>query len=257
MGNETSKVLTMGAVAVVLLMAWQMRSHPVGNVKLPEDLEPVQRLQRVPSSQGPAVTKAGAPKSEKEELVQKIQSFNDCYASEKCAFPQTDPKSYEHGVGQAIRDALEEYRVKYGKDSKNTGEMTKLAQQFMPSTDEFVQEQALEMFTALPPSSENLQAITEALRDTSDPLLVDQAMNEMKRYIGTADEVRVHEYLRELLGRGGVFSSEAAAKRILSFINQNSYAGYEGLAQSLPSNSTTAQNLRTALEEYRRLQTGG
>lgn len=258
MKNETTKSLSIGAIAVVLLMAWQMRSHPAGTVKLPEDLEPVQKLQREPSSHDSAqkVPKEKAPDS-KNSLVQAIRVTKECYASEKCDFPQTDPKSYEIAIGQSLKFLLTEYRTKYGTDPNNFGEMQELAGEFIKSSDEYVQEQALEMFSALPVSSENLEVITQALGDTTDPLLVEQTMNEMKRYMGTPEEVQVHAYLRGLLGEGAMFSSEAAAKKILSFINTRSYPGYEGLARSLPPNSTVGQNLRTALDEFRRLQTGG
>lgn len=259
MKNENSKSLTIGAVAVVLLMAWQMRSHPVGTVKLPEDFEPVQKLQRQPSSQPESQEPAKKPKSvsDKEVLLQTIRTTKECYASEKCDFPQTDPKSYELAVGQALKGLLIEYRTKFATDLKNSAETQALALEYMKSQDEYLQEQALSMFSSLPTSSENLEAITTGLADTTDPLLVDQAMGEMKRYMGTSDEAQVHNYLRDLLGRGGVFSSEAAAKKILSFINSQSYGGYDGLARSLPSNSTVGQNLRTALDEYLRLQSGG
>jgi hypothetical protein len=259
MRNENSKSLTIGAIAVALLMAWQMRSHPVGTVKLPEDFEPVQKHQRQPSSKPDGEQPTVKPRSvsDKESLLQAIRATKECYASEKCDFPQTDPKSYEIAVGQALKGLLSDYRTKFGSDLKNAAETQALALEYIKSQDEFLQEQALSMFSSLPISSENIEAITAGLADTTDPLLVDQAMNEMKRYIGTSDEAQVHNYLRELLGRGGVFSSEAAAKKILSFINSQSYGGYEGLARTLPSDSTVGQNLRTALDEYLRLQSGG
>jgi len=258
MKNETTRSLTIGAIAVVLLMALQMRSHPAGTVSLPEDLEPVQKLQRQPNSSKSLQAESDENKSDsKQSLVQAIRSTKECYASEKCDFPQTDSKSYEIAVGQSLKSLLADYRAKYGTDPKNHPEMQGLARDFIQSPDEYVQEQALEMFSVLPPSSENLESITQAMGDTTDPLLVDQTMDEMKRYMGTSEEAQVHMYLRGLLGDGAVFSSEAAAKRILSFINTGSYPGYEGLARTLPANSTVGQNLRTALDEYRRLQTGG
>lgn len=258
MKKESSKSLTIGAISVVLLMAWQMRTRPAGTVSLPEDLEPVQKMQRQPSSQ-PKNPETPKPKSvtDREALLQAIRETKECYATEKCDYPHTDPKSYEIAVGQTLKGLLNDYRTKYGVDPKNSGEMQILALEFINSDDEYVQEQALNMFSALPPSSENLQAIVQAMGDTTDPLLVDQAMNEMKRYMGTSEEATVHAYLRDLLGQGSVFSSETAAKKILSFINSQSYPGYEGLVRGMPSNSTTAQSLRTALDEYRRLQTGG
>ncbi len=260
MKKDSSKSLTIGAIAVVLFMAWQMHTRPAGTVILPEDIEPVQKMRRQPSSQpkNPETPKP-KPKSvrDREALLQAIREAKECYATGKCDHPDTDPKSYGLSVGKTIKNLLGDYRTKYGVDPKNFGEMQALALEFINSDDEFVQEQALNMFSALPPSSGNLQAIVQAMGDTTDPLLVDQTMKEMKRYMGTAEEPTVHAYLRELLGQGSVFSSEAAAKKILSFITSQSYPGYESLARGLPSDSTMAQSLRTALDEFLRLQTGG
>jgi len=259
--NENSRILSIGAIAIVLMMAWQMRTRPAGSVTLPESLEPVQKLQRLPSSATPAEGSVPSAKKNqgdsKEALLQALRATKECYASETCDFPQTDPKSYEIAVGQTLKGLLTDYRTQFGTDPANFAEMQSLALEYIQSTDEYLQDEALTMFAALPTSSENLQAITEGLNGTTDALLVEQAMNEMKRYLGTSDEPVVHEYLRELLGQGGVFPSEAAAKRILSFINAKSFSDYERLARLLPDNATVGQDLRTALDEYRRLQSGG
>lgn len=260
MGVEKSKSLQLAAIAVALFMAWQMSSRPVGTVSLPEETSLASTAAApTPTVAGPAVPGGSLQKKtdDKEALLQVLQQLKACYASEQCPFPHSDPKSYDLAVGQELKSLLAEYREQYGKDPQNFAEMKALAHEFILSSDEFVQEQALEMFSALPPSQENLVALTQALKDSTDPLLVEQAMQEMRRYLGGSDEALVHDYLRELLGQGGVFASEAAAKKILSFINSRSYSAYEGMSRRLPPGSAAGQNLRMALEEYRRLQSGG
>jgi hypothetical protein len=260
MSSENSKALILGSIAVTAVLAWQMNTHSPFASTLPEAEEEA----AVFSSQSPvAAPTAVVPAAflrepnGKAELMRAIHAANECYTSESCDFPMTDPKSYEISVGQHLKELLGEYRNQYGKDPKNRAEAEILARKFIRSADEFVQEISLEMLSDLPPSSENLQALTEALNGTSDPLLVEQAMDEMKRYLGTAEESQVHAFLRDLLDRGGVFSSEKAVQRILSFINPQSFPTYDNLARSLPINSTVAKDLRTALDEYRRLQSGG
>jgi hypothetical protein len=268
MSSENSKALILGSIAVTMLLAWQMKSHSSFASKLPEmDQTAFMGNRRLPaattkSTATAVVTTSDAATSyrdpnSKAELVSAIHAANECYASEICDFPNTDPKSYELSVGQNLKNLLSEYRNKFGRDPRNRAETESLAREFIRSGDEYVQETSLQMFSDSPPSAVNLQVLTEALKGTSDPLLVDQAMNELKRYLGTSEEHQVHEFLGELLGQGGVFSSEKAAQKILLFINPQSFSTYDNLARSLPSTSKVASDLRTALDEYRRLQTGG
>jgi hypothetical protein len=198
----------------------------------------------------------GSP-SRKDELVKLIHETKECYASETCDFPNTDPKSYEIAIGQKIKELLKVYQSEFSKDAKYKTDTEKLAREFITLDDQFVQEVSLELLSDVAPSEENLKALAEGLNGTLDPLLVEQAMNEMKRYLGTNEEPQVHEFLQELLGNGSVFSSEKAVQGIFPFINPQSFPAYDKVARSLPPESSVGRDLRALLEEYRRQQAGG
>jgi hypothetical protein len=263
MSSSKKKVIVTGSLVAVALLGWKMKSQE----RAPHEISLLQEEAVVADeSRKPASVKAALPTAdrtpaealgEKEMLVKSLHTMKACYASESCDFPHTDPKSYDIAVGQRIKDLLLEYRDKYGKDASNRTEAESLSREFVASDDGYVQEASLDLLADLPPSAENLKALTEALDGTSDVNLVEQAMKEFERYMGTPDEPMVHQYLEGLIANGGVFASEQAAKSIFHFINPRSYAGYSRVAAGMPANSTAGKDLRTLLEEYSRLQTGG
>lgn len=187
-------------------------------------------------------------------LLSEIQRINHCYEPEVCDFPQTDPKSYSFAVGKRIVTLLKEFSTQYGSTSPDV--LVRLARQFVHSEDGFVQEVALNIFHALPPTQENLVAITEGIENSTNPLIVDQAMREMQRYLGGDGEQVVHNALGKIMATGPHFSSQTVATGILPFINDSSYPEYQRTARALNKDTTTAQRLRSALDEYHRLKTG-
>ncbi|WP_413287852.1 hypothetical protein [Bdellovibrio sp. HCB337] len=259
MDSLKSKAFIVGTVILAALSLWQMKSVRKADRVSSKTTKPVSENMRAPANtQTPQKpTTATVNPTDKDSLLQALKDTKACYGNEACDFPQTDPKSYEIAVGQKLHGLLKTYRAAYAKDPANLAQTEALAREYIESTDEFVQESALELMTDLPPSEENLKALTESLTNTSDPLLVEQAMNEMKRYMGTSSEYVVHHYLTELLGRGAVFSSEQAVRGLFGFINANSYQTYADLVRTLPVGSSVGRDLRALLEEYRRQQTGG
>lgn len=259
MDSFKSKAFIIGSILLAALSLWQMKSVRKADRISQKTTKSVSENTRTPAntqaSQNAVV--AGTPPNDKEALLLAIKETKACYESETCDFPQTDPRSYELAVGKKMQELLKAYRTNFAKDPSNRQLTATLAREYIESTDEFVQEAAMELMSELPPSEENLKALTESLTNTSDPLLVEQAMSEMKRYMGTSSEILVHQYLADLLGRGAVFSSEKAVRGLFGFINSNSYPTYSELARTLPAGSSVGRDLRALLEEYRRQQTGG
>lgn len=259
MNFQNSKTVIMGALILAVGLFWQLKS--TRPIKKPPSAEETLPAAREPAAQGKESLNETANVSKtihgKDELVKLIYETKECYASESCDFPHSDPKSYEIATGKKLKDLLKAYRSKFAKDVKNKSETESLAREFMAVDDQFVQEVSLEMLSDVAPSSENLKVLTESLQGTLDPLLVEQAMNEMKRYIGTSEEPQVHRFLQDLLGQGAVFSSEKAVQGIFPFINPQSYPSYDKVARSLPADSSVGKDLRALLEEYRRMRTGG
>lgn len=262
MESLKSKFFIIISLVLAALSLWQIKSVQKEDRSPLKSANPVPQEERQPAGteinkKNPPSGSSGAILTNQDTLIQALRETKECYHSESCDFPQTDPKSYDLAVGQKLKDLLKSYRVSFAKDPRNQAQTESIAREYITSEDEFVQEVALEMMSELPPSEENLKLITESLHNTTDPLLVEQAMNEMKRHLGTEHEPLVHQYLKDLVGRGAVFSSEQAVRGMFAFINAKSFPAYAELARSLPASSSVGRDLKALLEEYQRQQTGG
>lgn len=213
---------------------------------------------RAPASSPPAAPKASIPApAPKSGLLQALRETKSCLDSEKCDFPQADPRSYSFAVGRRIAEQLSELGAAYTNDPMLENEAAEAAREFMLMPDGFVQEQAMLLMGQLPPSSANVDAMIEGLAHSPDPLLVEQAMREWERYLGTAEEARIQDFLADFIAHGGQFSSEKASEMILAFLNERSLPTFEEKLASMIPESTPARHLRAALEQYRLQRQGG
>jgi hypothetical protein len=159
-------------------------------------------------------------------------------------------------VGQAIRAELVALLAAQEQDSRLAPEAEAIARAQMGSLDAHVQAAALALLTRFPPSAENLSAIRSGLQNSPDALLIEQAMPELERYLGTPWEEELHALLTELVRSGAHFSSQAAAERILPFLRTGRADQYQKVLEALPTQSKAAQLLRAALAEWERIEGG-
>jgi hypothetical protein len=188
--------------------------------------------------------------------LEALRRLQDCYASQNCNFPQTDPRSYELALGQALRAELIHFRERYRAEPAARADLELAARTYIRSFDGFVQEAALNILSDLPPSQENLQALVAGLQGAADADLIGEALPELKRYMGSESEPLVHQFLSGTISTGAHFSSQKASENILPFVNEKSYPVYEETLRRLPPGTRAGENLSAALREYRRLQNG-
>jgi hypothetical protein len=194
---------------------------------------------------------------EKTNLLTELHSLKDCYRSQSCPFPQTDPRAYDFALGQALKQKIQAAHAQLRGRPEGQETLRKIAKEFVQVDDGYVQEAALDVFASLPPDAENLRAITEALALSDDPSIIEKAMGEFRRYLGRSEEPMVQEFLQKFLQSGSHFASQTTVRLVLPFINQNSFEGYESVFQSLPKSTQVSQDLKTVLEEYQNLVSGG
>jgi len=181
-----------------------------------------------------------------------IRSTRACLDSGTCDFPQTDSRSYEFAVKRRLAVELAEAHAALGPDA-----VEEIARELMEIDDGYVQTQAILVFSALPPSRENLAAMTSTLALSHDPLVIEQAMNEWERYIGSPEEAMVQEFLADFIAHGGQFTAEKASSLVLRFLNERSESAFRAALAGMNPESTAAVNLRRAIAEYERQVTGG
>jgi hypothetical protein len=174
--------------------------------------------------------------------------------SEACDFPKTDPKSYHFGVSHALAAAILDFQRKHPEAERELGE---IGREQIKNPEPWVQAAALQVLGALPPSPENAAAIEEGLRNTPDALLVEKAMHELQRYLGTPWEADAQRIVGEIAAQGAHFSAQQAALMILPFINERSERDFRSLLAGMEAGSKAASYLRSALTEYARQRSGG
>lgn len=201
----------------------------------------------------PAVASARSPASAPSGMATSgIKATLACLESGTCDFPQTDSRSYEFAVGRRLAAQLSELHSSAGPEAAE-----EIARELMKVDDGFVQEQAIKVFSALPPSRQNVESMVGALALSHDPLIIEQAMKEWERYIGTPEEATVQEFLADFIAHGGQFTSEKASSLVLKFLNERTESAFRSALASMIPESTAARNLRSALAEYERQVSGG
>lgn len=268
--NSSKVLVAVAAIAATLfvLRGQKTESHstirerapasaPTATVKVPSAGGAATRLPPSSKTPGPATADSVVARNEleKDSLKAQIYAEKNCYVTEACDFPQTDPHSYSFALSRKIATDLSEFKKKYAKQFSKDAQ--KLANEFLSNEDGFVQAAALELLRDLPTGSESLRAVASAVNATTDPGIVEQAMAELRRYLGTSEEAEVHRALGELLATGGILTSQQASRGVLPFLNAKSVSFYEKLAAGLPSGSEVARNLRLSLAEFHRKNGGG
>ena len=126
------------------------------------------------ATRAPAASSSAAVGATPKEALVKMQNLLECYSSEKCHYPQTDPKSYQIALNKDVASLLKGTAASEFAQDKD---MEQALRDFMKEGDGFVQEEALKLFTQLPISEENLQAIIEGMKNNyAVPLIMDQVI---------------------------------------------------------------------------------
>jgi hypothetical protein len=181
-----------------------------------------------------------------------VRNTRACLDSGNCDFPQSDSRSYEFAVNRRLAVELAEAHLALG-----AGAVEELSRELMSTDDGYVQTQAIRVFSALPPSRKNLAAMTSSLSLSHDPLVIEQAMKEFERYLGSPEEAMVQEFLADFIAHGGQFTAEKASSLVLRFLNERSESAFRAALASMIPESTAAVNLRRAIAEYERQNSGG
>jgi hypothetical protein len=154
-------------------------------------------------------------------------------------------------VGKKLASELNELRAAYTRDPSLEETAEEAAQEMVKVSDGFVQEEAIKLLGALPTNSASVDAMLSGLKNSPDPLVVEQAMKEWERYLGTQDEARIQEFLADFVAHGAQFSSEKASELILTFLNERSLPAFQEALASMAPESTQAKNLKAAITQYR------
>lgn len=190
------------------------------------------------------------------DRLSKISETEACYQSFTCDFPQSDPRAYDIAVGKELAKNIQQLHKDYAGNPKTEGLLKEIGIKYFKSENGFVQEAALSILKDFDPDPEILQSLIEGLENTYNPRITEQSLPFLEKYLGSESEPQVHSLLEKLM-LGAHFSGETTSTNILSFINEKSYGFYVNLLKALPVGSKNHQNLKSALSEYEKRQSGG
>lgn len=213
---------------------------------------------RAPAAKNNSPSKPGGPEPVKMAgEADEIRKLRRCFESQDCDFAKDDPKSYDIAVGQEIAERLKKFHEKYKGNPQMRADLQKLAREFILTEDGYVQTAALEIFSDLPTSADNVRVLLEGVMTSPDATLVESSLKELRRYLGLPEEAAVHEALSRVMQEGSHFSSQAVARGIAPFLNSGSMPKYQAAASHLSRDTATGGLLHAALDEYTKKRGGG
>ncbi len=224
--------------------------------------------QEVPTSRQPAnennvneKNNDNANKNEKnhQELViikVKLKELKLCLSEQNCDFPQNDPKQYDIEVNQEIANQLTKLK-EFTTDLELQNQILNIATSEFQSENGYVQQAALEIMSQLPIGLVAINAIESGLDNSSNPRIVEMSIEELKRYKNTDYQDQVSKMMSNMITNTGVFAAKSASDAVFSFITDQNLYQFESLYQKLAENTTVAKNIKAAIDEYKRLKSGG
>lgn len=185
----------------------------------------------------------------------KLQELKDCYKHEACSYPKTDPKSYFFAVGQDLKKELFRLQGVVVQKEWESDEIAQVARDFLTIEDGHVKEAALHLISTQPTNDKSLDALLNEVIHFYDPKLIQHAMLELRRYLGSADEQKIHQSLSQALQTGSPAVAQEVARSIAPFVNKNSFEVYLETLNAMPPHSKSYRNLKASVEEYEKKQT--
>ncbi|MBL7544434.1 MAG: hypothetical protein JNL11_11515 [Bdellovibrionaceae bacterium] len=190
------------------------------------------------------------------QYLLELKKTKDCYTIQTCPFDQSDPRAYDFTVGKKLAQIIKELRHTFKDDPSSRTALKAVGVEFFRNENGFVQSEALQILRDFPEDDDVIEALVDGLKDSYNPALLEMALPELKKYVGTPHENHVHDTLSELI-LGAHFSSLLVSENILSFITRHSYERYQSLLHKLDSRTQSYRNLHSALKEYEMREKGG
>lgn len=190
------------------------------------------------------------------KTADRLSYYFNCLEFQQCeSIPSDDPRMYEITVGEHI---LEEIKILRKKNSLNKTEKDFMIKA-LKMMNGHVQAEALKYFEHLPLSSENINHIVEGLNNSDyDVVLMQDAMPLLNRYFKQPETSGlVFEFVTKQISQGSYLSSEYFAKNLSTFLNEENLQEIERLVNDLPKEKSNLKYLKSAIENFKLMQSGG
>lgn len=215
-----------------------------------------------------AQTKAAKPSSpigaaseelpqEDADLLEEARTLKNCYHSNECDFPDTDPREYYFEVGKSMADLLDKIHQGAEAGSVPDATLVQAAEELLAVENGYVQAKAISLIEKYDTDLAAFPLVENALRQTVDAELFAQSLSLLSRYAENGHAGQVSELLVQQIESGGHHVSQLASERLFPFINASNVYQFQSLLETLPEDSVRYRNVRQALNEYALLLSGG
>lgn len=207
------------------------------------------------AQRAPAQAVAPANTSPLAAVESRVDQILNCYSSEDCNYPKTDPKSYHFAVGQALKTEVLKLHAQVVRQKLVSVEVQNLAFKLMVVGDGHVKAAALHLLSSQPVSAESVRSIIQNILGYHDSALIQHAMLELLRYMGSEHEEEVHQSLNQAIRTGAPFVSREITQYIEPFLNEESLHYYQTTLNTISQSSEIYKNLKNSIQEFQRKQT--
>lgn len=190
------------------------------------------------------------------KTADRLSYYFNCLEFQQCeSIPSDDPRMYEITVGEHILEEIKTLRKKSDLNKTEKDFMVKA----LKMMNGHVQAEALKYFEQLPLSSENLNHIVEGLNNSDyDVVLMQDAMPLLNRYFKQPETSGlVFDFVTKQISQGSYLSSEYFAKNLSTFLNEDNLQEIERLVNDLPKEKSNLKYLKSAIENFKLMQSGG
>ncbi len=184
-----------------------------------------------------------------------LKKIEKCYEKEgTCGFPQTDPKSEYFAIGERLKkDLLKMQNFVVNNNIKNE-KISEIANHFLATPDGHVKKAAMHLMATQETDLNSLDSLLNNVINYHDSQLIEQAMLELKRYLGNEqNESKINNALIRAMKSGAPFVSTEVSKHLGPFLNQKSYPLYKSTLDTVSKGSHTHKNLKNVIAEYQLL----
>lgn len=186
----------------------------------------------------------------------RLNYYFNCLEYQQCeSIPTNDPRMYEIEIGARIVDELKEL---YQQNDLDQAERD-LVSKSMQTLNGHVQAQALQFYESFERTPENLKEVVAGLKNSEfDIVLIDKAMPLLQEYFQNPEtRDTVFQYVSDQVQSGSYLSSEYFAKKITTFLTEDNIQVIEEIYRDLSPEKHTHKYLKSAIENYKMMRSGG
>lgn len=130
--------------------------------------------------------------------------------------------------------------------------VAEVARHYVRFDDDYIKEEAVNLYQHMEHSSENMQALFEGLQASSSIPLYESAFPVLIGYSEAGEQDAVAEFVQSQILHGGHFVSEYLAEKVSLWLSKETVGSFEQILKKIPVFTRRHVLLRFHIEQYHR-----